>query len=96
MSDTPRTDAFEKWWKVHIKLAQQAFIDRGFGINEAKWECWKDAWLAGAFADRKACGDAVAKERERCAKVCEARAGHNSMGAYQILMSAADAIRKGE
>ena len=40
--------------------------------------------------------EAVAKEREWCAKVCEARAGHNSMGAYQILMSAADAIRKGE
>ena len=40
--------------------------------------------------------EAVAKERERCALVCEGRAGHNSMGAYQILMSAADAIRKGE
>jgi len=41
--------------------------------------------------------DAVAKERERCAKVCEERfAGHNSMGAYHILMSAAAAIRKGE
>ena len=39
--------------------------------------------------------EAVAKERERCAKVCEGRAGPNSMGAYEILMAAAAAIRKG-
>mgnify|MGYP003649143815 CR=1 FL=1 len=39
---------------------------------------------------------AVAKERERCARVCEGRAGPNSMGAYEILMAAAEAIRKGE
>jgi hypothetical protein len=50
--------------KEHIKLAQQAFIDRGFWPNEVMWECWKDAWLAGALADRKACGDAVTKERK--------------------------------
>ena len=46
-------------------------------------------------AARAELAEAVTKERERCAKVCEARAGHNSMGAYQILMSAADAIRYG-
>jgi hypothetical protein len=50
--------------KEHIKLAQQAFIDRGFWPNEIMWECWKEAWLAGALADRKACGDAVTKERK--------------------------------
>ena len=50
--------------KEHIKLAQQAFIDRGFWPNEIMWECWKDAWLAGALADRKACADAVTKERK--------------------------------
>ena len=50
--------------KEHIKLAQQAFIDRGFWPNEVMWECWKEAWLAGALADRKACGDAVTKERK--------------------------------
>jgi uncharacterized protein YmfQ (DUF2313 family) len=50
--------------KEHIKLAQQAFIDKGFWPNEVMWECWKDAWLAGALADRKACADAVAKERK--------------------------------
>ena len=39
--------------------------------------------------------DAVAKERERCAKVCE-RNIDAPAGTYQILMAAADAIRKGE
>ena len=46
-------------------------------------------------AARAELAEAVTKERERCARVCEARAGHNSMGAYQILMAAADAIRYG-
>jgi uncharacterized protein YmfQ (DUF2313 family) len=50
--------------KEHIKLAQQAFIDRGFWPNKIMWECWKDAWLAGALADRKARADAVTKERK--------------------------------
>jgi hypothetical protein len=50
--------------KEHILLAKQAFIDKGFWHNEVMWECWKDAWLAGALADRKACGDAVTKERK--------------------------------
>ena len=69
-----------------IIAAREAFIKRGFWPNEVMWDCWKDAWLAGVEA-----------ERERCSKVCEERfAGHNSMGAYHILMSAAAAIRKGE
>ena len=38
---------------------------------------------------------AVAAERERCAKVCE-RNIVAPAGTYQILMAAADAIRKGE
>ena len=40
--------------------------------------------------------EAVAKERERCAKVCEERGSFNSMYAHHILTGAADAIRKGE
>ena len=75
----------------HIKLAQQAFIDRGFGINEAKWECWKEAWLAGALADRKACAEAVKEERERCARVCE-----EFYSVENIAQKCAEAIRKGE
>ena len=37
----------------------------------------------------------IAAERERCAKVCE-RNIDAPAGTYQILMAAADAIRKGE
>jgi hypothetical protein len=40
--------------------------------------------------------EAVEKERERCAKVCEERGSFNSMYAHHILTSAAAAIRKGE
>ena len=43
----------------------------------------------------KAYADAVAKERERCAKVCE-RSVTAPAGTYQILMAAAKEIRKGE
>ena len=39
---------------------------------------------------------AVAKERERCAWVCEYRGTFNSMYAHHILTGAAEAIRKGE
>jgi hypothetical protein len=40
--------------------------------------------------------EAVSKERERCAKVCEKRANGNSGKVDWWLMSAAAAIRKGE
>jgi len=40
--------------------------------------------------------DAVAKERERCARVCEERGSFNSVYAHHILTGAAAAIRKGE
>ena len=40
--------------KEHIKLAQQAFIDKGFWPNQVMWECWKEAWMAGVAAERKA------------------------------------------
>ena len=39
--------------------------------------------------------DAVAKERERCAKVCERKIDAPA-GFYQIVMAAATKIRKGE
>ena len=39
--------------------------------------------------------EAIAKERERCAKVCE-RNIDAPAGTYQILMAAAKEIRKGE
>ena len=43
-----------------IRMAREAFIKRGFWPNEVMWECWKDAWIQGAAA-----------EREGCAKVCD-------------------------
>ena len=67
--------------KEHIKLAQQAFIDKGFWPNEVMWKCWEEAWLAG-----------VAAERERCARVCE----RVSIPYENTSSEAAAAIRKGE
>ena len=37
-----------------IRMAREAFIKRGFWPNEIMWECWKDAWIAGAAAEREA------------------------------------------
>jgi hypothetical protein len=74
--------------------AREAFIKRwgrGFWPNEVMWECWKDAWLAGALADRKACADAVTKERERCALLCE-----EFYSVEGVAQKCAAAIRKGE
>lgn len=39
--------------------------------------------------------EGVAQERERCARACESRAGLLRTGAYEALITAADAIRKG-
>lgn len=66
--------------KEHIKLAQQAFIDKGFWPNEVMWKCWEEAWLAG-----------VAAERERCALVCE-----EFYSVEHLAQKCAEAIRKGE
>ena len=43
-----------------IRMAREAFIKRGFWPNEVMWECWKDAWIQGAAAEREACIDIVA------------------------------------
>jgi Ni,Fe-hydrogenase I small subunit len=80
MSDTPRTDA-------HYKQ----ILDDALGLEYCETEL-------RYWSEKLECelSEAVEKERERCALVCEGRAGHNSMGAYQILMAAAAEIRKGE
>ena len=36
-----------------IRMAREAFIKRGFWPNEIMWECWKDAWIQGAAAERE-------------------------------------------
>ena len=46
-----------------IRMAREAFIKRGFWPNEVMWECWKDAWIQGAAAERA--------EVERLKLLCE-------------------------
>ena len=45
-----------------IRMAREAFIKRGFWPNEIMWECWKDAWIAGAAAEREAMVALAAKQ----------------------------------
>ena len=52
-------------------------------------------WSVSQEALKRFAAFVIAKERERCAKVCE-RNIDAPAGTYQILMAAADAIRKGE
>ena len=54
-----------------IRMAREAFIKRGFWPNEVMWECWKDAWIQGAAA-----------EREACAKVAE-----TPVGEYEVIVA---------
>lgn len=63
-----------------IRMAREAFIKRGFWPNEVMWECWKDAWLESAAA-----------EREACAKVCEdedVAPTDNAVGVQQCIAAA--------
>jgi hypothetical protein len=64
------------------------------GGNEGVREMSDTETVLRKFYD-KAYADAVAKERERCALVCERKIDAPA-GTYQILMAAAKKIRKGE
>ena len=100
MSDTPRTDA-------HYK--QILDDDLGLEYNETELRYWAEKLereLAEAKEQLRLCNvdqfttaaelaEAIAKERERCAWVCERKIVAPA-GTYQLLMAAADAIRKGE
>jgi hypothetical protein len=79
MSDTPRTDA-------HYKQ----IFDEGLGLEYAETEL--RYWSKKLECEL---AEAVGKERERCALVCE-RNIDAPAGTYQILMAAAAKIRKGE
>ena len=106
MSDTPRTDS-----------CYQQILDEGLGLEYAEdelreWSKKLERELAEAKEQLRLCNvdqfttaaelaDAVEKERERCAKVCEERALHlvgvvDFRGGYWWLTSAAKEIRKGE
>jgi predicted nucleic acid-binding Zn-ribbon protein len=74
--------------------AAQAEIVRLKGEAES-WEKVFDRTCEHLADAKTAFADAVAKERERCARVCE-RNIDAPAGTYQILMAAAAEIRKGE
>jgi hypothetical protein len=80
MSDTPRTD-----------LCYQQIYDEALGLEYCETELRE--WSKKL---ERELAEAVAKERERCARVCEERGSFNSMYAHHILTGAAEAIRKGE
>ncbi len=80
-SDKDRA-AFEAWARKHH--ANGAYFTPQMDLSRV---------LPSSFAVWQA---ATAAERERAAQVCENRAGPQGTGAFQILMSAADAIRSGE
>jgi predicted nucleic acid-binding Zn-ribbon protein len=88
-------ETFKQVSQLERKLADaQAEIVRLKGEAES-WEKVFDR-TCGHLADAKtALAEAVAKERERCALVCE-RSVTAPAGTYQILMAAAKEIRKGE
>jgi predicted transglutaminase-like protease len=79
MSDTPRTDA-------HYKQIYDEGLGREYCETELRY--WSEKL-------ERELAEAVAKERERCAKVCERKIDAPA-GTYQILMAAATKIRKGE
>jgi predicted transposase YdaD len=100
MSDTPRTDVaehnmgsvVEPHYVVDIDFAQQ--LERE--LVEAREQlrlCNVDQFTTAAEL-----ANAVAKERERCAKVCEemANSRYQLKESIEIMLACADAIRKGE
>jgi chromosome segregation ATPase len=114
MSDTPRTDAAqhnmgsvaEPHYVVDVEVAHdlerelvaaRAEIVR---LTKRKDECsngW-DGALATVQRLERELADAVTKERERCAKVCDemANSRYQLKESIEILTSAADTIRGGE
>jgi len=112
MSDTPRTDIaqhnmgsimephyvvdadFSRYLERELAEAQ-AEVVRLKGEAES-WEKVFDRTCEHLADAKSKLAEAVAKERERCAKVCEERGSFNSMYAHHILTGAAEAIRKGE
>jgi len=104
MSDTPRTDA-EPTYKTGIAQTRTVNIDFArqlerelaaaiSSIDEERERAQREG--ARVIKLQVELAEAVAAERERCARVCEERGSFNSMYAHHILTGAAEAIRKGE
>ena len=101
MSDTPRTDAakhnmgsvVEPHYVVDIEIAQD--LEREITRLKGEAESWEQVFdrTCQLLADEKTkLAEAVTKERERCAKVCE----RVSIPYENTSSAAAAAIRKGE
>jgi hypothetical protein len=99
MSDTPRTDIaqhnmgsiMEPHYVVDIDFAQQ--LERELAeVKEQLRLCNVDQWTTAAEL-----AEAIANERERCAKVCEEMANSRYLldDERQVAHSCAEAIRKG-
>jgi len=106
MSDTPRTDSLI-YRKNTIEMQRHELLDLALalerelaaaiaGIDEERERAQREG--ARVIELQVKLAEAVAKERERCAKVCEGVENsmywiHNKRGVAQ---DCADAIRKGE
>jgi hypothetical protein len=102
MSNTPRTDVAEhNMGSIFSRYLERELVETRAEIvrlTKRKDECsngW-DGALATVQQLERELAEAVAKERERCARVCEERGSFNSVYAHHILTGAAAAIRKGE
>jgi len=107
MSDTPRTDVAQHNMgsvaQPHYVVDVEVAHDLERELAEAKAEIVRlkgEAQYGATFVQRaidaeRELAEAVAKERERCALVCERKIDAPA-GFYQIVMAAAAKIRKGE
>ena len=107
MSDTPRTDAaeIEGYPFNYVEAGFSRYIERELVGARAEvvklkgeaesWEKVFDKTCQLLAEEKTALAEVKAKERERCALVCERKIVAPA-GTYQILMAAAAAIRKGE
>ena len=105
MSDTPRTDVaehnmgsiVEPHYVVDADFARQLERELAAAIasfSEERERAQREGERVIKLQVKLA--ETVAKERERCARVCEERGSFNSMYTHHILTGAAEAIRKGE
>ena len=92
MSDTPRTDA-EPTYKAGIAQTRTVNIDFARQLERELAEAKEQLRLCNVdqFTTAAELAEAVTKERERCAKVCE-----EFYSVEKIAQKCAAAIRKGE
>ena len=108
MSDTPRTDALHFGYKDDIGMQRHELLKLSRTLERELVEAKDQLRLCNVdqFTTAAELAEAVAKERERCAKVCD-EMDESFVTIYgtdytdfqndpRYLQMAADAIRKGE